>query len=112
MAHPGYGYAQGPPVQDPRNPFTQGYPQARREDDVDSEIGDPYGSTTRLAGGNGFYDGERLLNRAVRLRGIAYSTFPPRSRLWFRGWSSQLCYVHSVPLKFTSHLELRRTSGL
>jgi 1,3-beta-glucan synthase len=59
MARPGYGYGQGPPVQDPRNPFSsQAYPQARRDYEADSEMGDPYGSTTRLAGTTGFYDSE------------------------------------------------------
>ncbi|KAF7968270.1 hypothetical protein HWV62_31059 [Athelia sp. TMB] len=59
MARPGYGFPQGgPPVQDPRNPFSpqaypQGYPQARTDY---SNEGDPYGSTTRLAGNNGYYD--------------------------------------------------------
>jgi 1,3-beta-glucan synthase len=65
MARPGFGYGQGPPVQDPRNPFSpQAYPQAytqeRREYDADSEVGDPYGSTARLAGNSGYYDSERL----------------------------------------------------
>lgn len=63
MARPGYG--QGPPVQDPRNPFSpqaypQGYQQPKRDYDADSEIGDPYGSTTRLAGNNSFYDSKYL----------------------------------------------------
>lgn len=62
---PGFGYgAQSPPVQDPRNPFSpqaypQGYHQPGREyGDADSDIGDPYSSTARLAGNNGLYDSE------------------------------------------------------
>lgn len=60
MARPGYGFGQGPPVQDPRNPFSpqaypQGYPQATHDYEREE---DPYGSTTRLAGNGGFYDSE------------------------------------------------------
>jgi len=63
MARPGYG--QPPAPLDLPNPFSSGqvnppgYPQYRQEYGSDTETGDPYGSKTRLADSNGFYDGER-----------------------------------------------------
>lgn len=84
---PGFGYgAQSPPVQDPRNPFSpqaypQGYHQPGREyGDAESDMGDPYGSTARLAGNTGFYDSEYLISKRSglctdSLRYLSFNTF-------------------------------------
>jgi len=101
MAHPGYGYSQGPPIQDPRNPFSQqaypqGYPQTTREYDAESEMGDPYGSTARLTGANGFYDSE--LRGKLSVRPSCTQILPSRPRFWVRERPSQLRHLRSIPL--------------
>jgi 1,3-beta-glucan synthase len=101
MARP--GYRQPPSPIDLPNPFPPeqanlpGYPLSRREYGSDSEIGDPYGSRTRLADSTGFYDGEQY----PRHQCTTYQTcYPGRDSGSDNGHRS---YAGSVESHSTSH---------